>query len=307
MRKVISVILLSCERKEETLETLKSLYQQTFKDFEVIVVDQGSSKDVINSIRTNFQDVNLILLHKNMGVPAGRNIGAINANGEILIFLDNDAHFNNDAFEKVIQRFENNKKLGIVGFRIVNAKTKKLDYSSWVYQKSRIKDAEKEFETYTFCGAGHAIRREVFEKVGYYWDELFFGWEEMEFSIKVINNNIKILYSPDVVVYHRLSDEGRVLKPRRECFSLRNSLWVSWRYMPRYYALWESIVRIFTYLFKSIKGRFFFIMVLTVIGSFRRFSLIFTAKYRISKAGFNEFKRLSNKGPIFRQIQQLLK
>lgn len=299
---MISVIILSWNRKKEILRTLDDLQRQTYKDFEIVVVDQGSTDGTLEAVAS--YPVRIIRLHQNFGVPGGRNVGAVNAKGDVLVFLDNDASLSDDALERVVALFKD-KSIGIVGFQILIESTKMLDLSSWVYQKGKLKDSDKAFYSYTYCGCGHAIRKGLFDTVGYYWDELFFSWEESEYSIRVLDAGHSILYSPDIKVYHRISPENRTFKPEGECLRLKNSLWVLWRYFPVFYAIRHSFVRIGVYFIKGFRQKCFLLMLWYLLKSFSKIGLIFNKEYKISKETFIKYLKLSDKGPVFSQLKHL--
>ncbi len=309
MSKLISVVILSWNRKQDIVQTLDDLLTQDFSDYEVIIVDQGSTDGTIEMLEQRFvpKGVKLICLHKNLGVPGGRNVGAVNARGRLLVFLDNDASFGKDALRKIVDKFQANPTVGIIGFKILNAYTKELDMGSWVYQKNFLAKKDEEFLTYTFCGCGHAIRKEVFEKAGFYWDDLFFSWEEPEFSLKALNCGFGILFCPEIQVFHRISPEKRVVNSEHECRRLRNSLWVSWRYFPFWGALQETFMRAGAYLVKGMRHRCFFQMLFVLITSFRRFGLIFNKQTKIRKSVFAQYRKLSSKGNLRSQIETLFK
>jgi GT2 family glycosyltransferase len=303
---LVSVVILSWNRQAEIKKTLADLDRQTYTNFEVLVIDQGSSDGTPEAIEKLFPRVRVIRLPGNLGVPGGRNIGVAKAQGDIVVFLDNDASLENEGLTKTVEKFKNNPHLGILGFRILDAKTGELDLGSWVYQKNKIAEAQSEFLTYTYCGAGHAIRKEVFQKAGYYWDELFFSWEEMELSIKAINAGYDILYDPQIVVYHRVSKEKRATNKVHEGLRLRNSLWVLWRYMPWRYSLPMTGVRIFAYLVKAVRNRFLFSMITCLFAAFTRVGLVLNKKDKISGAALERFKALSAKGSLGVQLRWLL-
>ena len=294
----VSVIVLSWNRKVDIKETLINLKEQTVKPVEVIVVDQGSDDGTLDMLEKDFLYVKLIKLHRNFGVPGGRNVGAANAKGNILLFLDNDANLAPNAIELTIQKFKNNPMLGALGYKIVNAFTNDLDYSSWPYQKSKLKNVNEPFETYTFCGCGHAIPKKVFEEVGYYWDDLFFSWEESELSIKILDKGYKILYDPSIKVYHRLSSENRTYKTEHECRRLRNSLWVSWKYFPIHESICETFNRFCAYMLKAVINRCFFKMLFSFVSALSRISLLW-APGKVSFATMKRYRKLSNKGNLW--------
>lgn len=301
---LVSIIILSWNRKSEILRTLEDLKRQTQPGFEIVVVDQGSTDGTLEALVAC--PVRLVKLHKNLGVPGGRNVGAVNANGKILIFLDNDASLANDAVEKTIDLFED-EKIGVVGFKILIESTKCLDISSWVYQKSKLKDSEKSFFTYTFCGCGHAIRREIFEKVGYYWDDLFFSWEESELSIRVLDAGYSILYSPEIKAYHRISPENRTSNRRHECLRLRNSLWVLWKYFPVWYALQMTCLRAVVYMWKALKQHVFWMMMFTLFAALRRIRLLFRRDCKIKAKTLSLYCDLSKRDDWKIEFKTLLR
>jgi GT2 family glycosyltransferase len=302
---MVSLILLSWNRKADILLTLESLRHQSYDDFEIIVVDQGSTDGTLEAIAP--YPIHIVKLHKNFGIPGGRNIGAAKAKGDLLVFLCNDAELEVDALEIVVNRFQQDENLGIIGFKILNAFTKELDILSWPYQKSRLHEHNKEFETYTFCGTGHAIRKRIFYEAGTYWDELFFGWEEMDLSIRVMDAGYKIVYDPRIVAYHRRSAENRTSKAQHDCQRLKNSLWVLWRYFPLAYAVQESCLRVGAYFIKAMKQGCFLMMLRNFIIALKKIGLLFDTKDKISHATLEQYLRLSYKGGIAAQLRYLWK
>lgn len=303
---MVSIVVLSWNRKEDTLKTLRDLKCQTYKGYEVVLVDQASDDGTPEAVLKEFPEVNVIKLHRNFGVPSGRNIGIVNAKGEILVFIDNDASLACDVLEKVIERFSREDSLGIIGFKILNAFTKTLDLSSWVYQKNKIKESENEFYTYTFAGGSCAIRKELFNRIGFYWDILFFSWEEMDLSLRAINSDYNIIFAPNMIAYHRISQEKRKFQSFNECLRLRNNLWVLWRCMPIVYLTSESIIRICAYLIKGIRQRCFMRMLLYLCKSFSKIGLILNKEYKISRSALEKYRMLADKGPFFKQLIWLL-
>jgi glycosyltransferase involved in cell wall biosynthesis len=97
MNEKISVVIPYYKGEEYILETLKSVYDQTYQDFEIIIVNDGSDHAVLNSIEGNEAFKNLRIIHQeNQGQSSARNNGAKHASGKYILFLDCD-----DIIEKL--------------------------------------------------------------------------------------------------------------------------------------------------------------------------------------------------------------
>lgn len=108
--KRISVILTTYNRKYEVRRALDSVYAQTVKPYEIILVDDGSEDGTKEYIDTfHFAGLRYFLLQKNQGPGAARNYGIMKAKGEYIAFLDSDNEWyinKLEEFEKVISSSE---------------------------------------------------------------------------------------------------------------------------------------------------------------------------------------------------------
>ncbi len=101
MKPKVSVIIPVYNHAEALDDCLRSLEQQTFQDFEIIVVDDGSSESVRKSQTTN-RKTEWVRFEENRGAPAARNEGFRRSKGEYVIFLDADAVLRPDALERML-------------------------------------------------------------------------------------------------------------------------------------------------------------------------------------------------------------
>ena len=99
----ISVIIPTYNEESVILNCLHSLEMQSFTDFEVIVVDDGSTDSTPEKINT-FKDFNIkFLKQSHKGAGAGRNLGSKQANGEILVFVDADMTFDRNFLKMLVK------------------------------------------------------------------------------------------------------------------------------------------------------------------------------------------------------------
>lgn len=216
---MISVVILNYNRCDDLKRTLSKIFLQQDADFEVVVVDQNSNDGSREMIHSLFPEVKLFALHENLGVAGGRNFGAQKANGDYLVFIDDDAEFiETNALHKIQLVFDNNSTINIIAFNVNGHPERPEKYLFFSNKKDRF--------TNKYIGCGHAIRKKVFETLGGYTKALFFWGEEIEFAIKSFSfPDNKVLFKGDIVLFHRVSQVSRLKwKEGRFYYKVRNRL-----------------------------------------------------------------------------------
>ena len=232
----ITVVILNWNRKDDLRDCLNSIKRQTYRDVEVIVADNRSRDGSQAMLAAEFPGVRLIQMPRNVGV-AGSNAAMKVARGEFVVLIDNDMILiEEDAFEKVVKRFENRAEMGSLAFRVVDANSNQVSYNSPKYSEG---DEKIGYEASAFDGGGVAIRRSVLEEVGYSPEEFFIYQNEIDLSTKIWAGGWEIRYFPDITVVHKFSMTSR---PPRLFYYLwhRNYMWYFWKYFPALYAVRET-------------------------------------------------------------------
>lgn len=225
---LVSVVIVTWNRRDDVLETVQSVYEQGYANVEIIVVDNASRDDTVAALGHAYPDVRVIALERNIGAAAGRNAGIAVAEGEIIFLLDSDASLDYMAISSVVQRFASDPGVGVLYCKIVNYYTRQFDnIAGWIFSEKKKVDQNREFAAFGFSECGSAFRRDVFERVGMFWDELFFIREAEDLGLRILDAGYTILYFPASVVYHRVSPQRRFVGGEREYFNARNSLYIS--------------------------------------------------------------------------------
>lgn len=235
----LSVIIATQNRKDQLEHCLLNLPEQTLRPLEVIVIDNGSEEETrifFQNFEYDNNDVVLkkILFDKNMGLPYARNRGAEQAEGNIIVWMDNDNYFNDsEALLKIYNEFEKDEKLQLLTYPIHEF----LPNGEERYNIPRphtFYKFEKEFETAYFIGCGIAMRRDMFLNYGMFDESLIYQLEEIEFSYKIANDRLKIKYVPHIEIQHE-PQHSKFHNSTYYYLHTRNRLWIVLKYLPQPY------------------------------------------------------------------------
>ena len=225
------VIILAMDRAEETLAAIASARAQQGVAKHVWVADQGSTPENLARLAAALAgatDATLVRLNRNHGVAGGRNRASALGHGRAIFALDNDAEFATPhTLVDAVRALDEAPDLGAIGCRILVHATGAEDLSSWGYPPALLPRAASSFDSCTFVGAGHAIRRTAWEAAGGYDDALFFCWEEFDFCLRALNLGWRIRYRGDIAVRHKVSGEHRFAwSGTRWHYFVRNRLYI---------------------------------------------------------------------------------
>jgi GT2 family glycosyltransferase len=155
----------------------------------------------------------VVTLDTNVGIPAGRNIGAAEATGDIYVFLDDDAvvapadSLHQHRFGDVVGRFEQDPALAVVGFRLVDPDTG-ATARRHVPRLGKT-DPAASGPVAAFLGGACAIRATAFHEVGGLAGDFFYALEETDMAWRLIDAGWTLFYDADVVFLHPKTDPAR--------------------------------------------------------------------------------------------------
>ncbi len=196
---LVTVNILSYNRKNELRNTLLKVYEQEYKNIEVIVVNNASTDGSSEMVEIDFPNVILIKMQKNIGI-AGWNEGFKIAKGEYIMTLDDDSYPSENTIASGIEEFNNDGKLGVVTFNVYNTNTNISETNDFFIQNP-----------YLFHGCGAMFRKSIINKVGKFNELIFIYYHEMDYSARIYNAGYKIKYLPNSIIYHEQSPRSRKL------------------------------------------------------------------------------------------------
>lgn len=227
MKTDLSIIIVNWNGCEITKQCLKSIFEQTKTiNFEVIVVDNASVDMSCKTIRDEFPQVKLICNNENRGFAAANNQGIKEAQGDFLLFINNDTIVLDRAIEKSLVCAKNHPDAAVVGCKVLN-NDKTLQSSFFRYPSltnlflatahldsifpnhkffGRERYAKANWnetnEVDVITGCFMLVKKEAIEEIGM-MDECFFMYaEETDWCLRFKKRGWKILYAPFGEIIH---------------------------------------------------------------------------------------------------------
>ncbi len=214
---LISIIILNYNGKKWLKKLFDSLISQTYQNFEIIFVDNGSKDDSVEFVRDNFPDprIHIVISPTNRGFAGGNNEGLKHARGEYILLLNNDTWATPDYLEKFIEGFRQIPQADSLQSKMILMNdTEKIDIcgSYWTgstflyhygyYQSQYLEKYNMAMPFFSNKGASMMIRRKVIDNIGLFDDDFWTYYEETDFCHRIWLTGGECWYWPKAVMYH---------------------------------------------------------------------------------------------------------
>ena len=239
---------------------LDSLAKLDFEDYEVIVVDNGSTDGSREMIEEKYPHVRLLKLPYNMGFAIACNEGIKASNAEYIVLLNNDIEVTSDWLRELYEGMERHPECGMGTTKMMFLDQRDVFYNtgdlfhSWSAGGGRgqgEKDlGQYEREEYVFgaCAGAGIYRRDFFNKVGLFDEDFFIFAEDVDLNMRGQLQGLKTVYLPKAKVYHIGTATVGLYSDRYVYLCKRNDIWV---FIKNY-----SLSMYFKYLFSIWKHQF---------------------------------------------------
>ena len=241
---MVSILILNYNGEPYVERCLNSLLDQSYSNFEVIMVDNGSSDNSLQILKEYVPQIKLILNDKNLGFAGGNNVGIKEASGEFIVLFNNDAIADKDWLSNLVKGGLDMPEADIVSGPIYYYEPKDVIWCAGAHLDMitglawHLGQYETEFDPHSdidyFPGCALLIRREVFEKIGLLDERFFLYAEDPDFCLRAKRERFKLKLVPEAKVWHMVSmgmkaEPSRVQHQKLKSeFRLILKLWPLW-------------------------------------------------------------------------------
>lgn len=242
---LLTVTVLSYDGRHLLETILPSLEAQRFRDFEVVVVDNGSRDDTAAWLGEHWPEVEIVSLPENVGVTAALNVCARAGRGELVGLFNNDLELEPDCLGEMVRTLSEHPATGWVGAKLRDFEHRELldgagDVFTWAGAGGRRGHGERDRgqydaprEIFGACGGAAIYRRDAFARVGEFDEDFFAFYEDVDWNLRAQLAGYTCRYVPTAVVYHMGSATiGRGLSDFTRYHLWRNGLWIIAKDLP---------------------------------------------------------------------------
>ena len=235
----ISIIILNYNGEELLKTFLPSVFNLSYPNYEVIVVDNASTDESVSYLKQHFPEARLVISDKNLGWGAGNNLGGRHARGKYLWFLNNDVKVAPDSLNELVNFMQSSDGVGLCVPFIYYYLDKEVVYSAGhslnrFGQTRAIGQGKRERPPLSrpYCvtyasGCALLLRRNLYNALGGFDEDIFLGSDDIDISLRCWLQGFKVALVPSSTVYHVLrASSGKAGDEARAFRSISSTLLV---------------------------------------------------------------------------------
>ncbi|MDY3918766.1 MAG: glycosyltransferase family 2 protein [Candidatus Limivivens sp.] len=240
----VSVVIPNYNGSKYLKDCLESLNAQTFRDFEVIFVDNGSTDDSLELLARYCSNARAERLSENFGFCKAVNIGVGLSRAPYVLLLNNDTRAMPDFIQRLVETMEENPRcFSCAAHMYKMADPEKTDDAGdffcalgWAFSRGKdkpVSDYQKPGKIFAACAGAAIYRRELMVKLGLFDERHFAYLEDIDLGYRARVEGYENRFEPSAVVYHVGSGTtGSRYNEFKVRYSARNNLYLIYKNMP---------------------------------------------------------------------------
>jgi GT2 family glycosyltransferase/2-polyprenyl-3-methyl-5-hydroxy-6-metoxy-1,4-benzoquinol methylase len=238
----VSIVIVNWNNKDNTLECLRSAKQIDYENYEVVVVDNGSTDDSVAAIRRSFPDVTVIETKKNLGYAGGNNVGlrhVLKTGSKWVLLLNNDTVVDPMVLKRFVQAGELIPDAGVLGAKVYFYSDPNRiwhaggiccdDSGEFRALGTGWLDTGQDFniirEVDCVYGCAFFLRSDSVRRVGLFEEKFFLTHADVDWCRRAKRSGLECIFVPDAHVWHKVSaSPGGEQSPVHHYFTMRSRL-----------------------------------------------------------------------------------
>lgn len=242
----VSIVLLNWNQLDLTIDCLNSLAKITYPNYEIILVDNGSTDGSPIIIKSLYPDVQIIENRENLGFSEANNVGmryALSIGADYLLLLNNDTVVDPDFLNELIHNSESDPRIGILGPKmyyydnphVIWCAGNSIDWFNGSVERLRAdefdveNDHEEPSEVDYITACAIAVKRQVIDDIGLFDPRFFIYYEEADLCTRAKASGFQVIYVPKSKIWHKVSATMGTASAATSYYMARNSFLFIWR------------------------------------------------------------------------------
>ncbi len=272
MQPKVIITIVNWNGKEDTCDCIDSLKKLDYKNYEIAIVDNGSSDGSPEYISERFPDLKIILNSKNLGVGEGHNTGiryALGRGADYILVVDNNAIVDPNALSVLIDAAESDKKIAVVGGKVYYYKKNILNSAGGLvdrrngitiargYMQEDKGQFDKIEEVDWLQGVYFLLKVDIYKEIGFFDPDYFILCNDADLCFRAKQSGYKVVYVPKALAWHKAESTtfGSYESARYRYYHVRNRLiFIKKNMDERKRALFIALMEILRELFAYLKA-----------------------------------------------------
>ncbi|MBI2374139.1 MAG: glycosyltransferase family 2 protein [Deltaproteobacteria bacterium] len=215
-----TVVVLNWNGKDLLEECLGSLRAQTDRDFEVMVVDNGSTDGSVEFVRTRFPEARVLALSENHGFAKGNNFGMREVSSERIALLNNDTRTDPKWLEELNRALDAHPEVGFCASKILNyfepdvidTAGDEIGVAMGLKRGHGEKDGPQfSVARYVFgaCAGAAIYRKRMLDQIGLFDESFVTNFEDVDLSFRAQLAGWRCFFVPTAIIYHKVGETKR--------------------------------------------------------------------------------------------------
>lgn len=214
---MVSIVIVNYNKKDLLRQCLDSVRSQSYKDIEIIVIDNGSTDNSVEVVKAYYPEVKLIASANNELFCRAYNKGIDESKADFILCLNNDCFLDKDYLKEALSAIRKDERIGMVSGKVLRPDKKTIDSTGLFLDRSRkpvergygnLDKGQYEKPGYVFgvTGAAAFLKREMLldikDEFGYFDERFGMYYEDLDLCWRAHRKGWKAYYTPLSIAYH---------------------------------------------------------------------------------------------------------